>query len=108
MKQIVILCVITMWLVTIANARAHHGVIGDSVFNHPLALATTLQGNNDDVVKNRKQATMLVKQAYDARVISVVSANMNGNSGYKVKLLSNDGTVFYVFVEAKTGRMIRT
>ena len=59
-------------------------------------------------VSSRKQATTMVKRQYNARVLSVVASNVNGNSGYKAKLLSKDGTVFYVFVNAVTGQISRS
>lgn len=59
-------------------------------------------------VQSRKQATSMVKKQYNARVLSVVSAKSNGNSGYKAKLLDKNGTVFYVFINAETGRMSRS
>lgn len=68
----------------------------------------TLFAQDDLTVKSRKQATMMVKQGYDARVVSVVSVNANGVPGYRAKLLGKDGTVFYVFVNAKTGQMSRS
>ncbi len=72
------------------------------------ALDSFMFTKDDLKVKSRKQATLLVKQRYDARVISIKSASSNGSKGYRAKLLSKDGTVFYVFVDAKTGRVSRS
>lgn len=63
--------------------------------------------NRDLKVKSRQQATSMVKSRYKAKVISVSSSKVNGNPGYKAKLLGNDGTVFYVYVDAKSGQMRR-
>ncbi|MGS0728214.1 PepSY domain-containing protein, partial [Shewanella sp. 0m-11] len=49
----------------------------------------------------------LAKRQYRGKVLKVQSSRVNGNPGYSVKLLSNDGVVFYVNVDAKTGRVSR-
>ena len=59
-------------------------------------------------VTSRKQATAMVKARYKAKVLSVNSSQVNGNPGYRAKLLSDNGTVFYVSIDAKTGRMKRS
>lgn len=58
-------------------------------------------------VKSRQQATKMIKKAYRAKVVSVSSATVNGNSGYKAKLLDTNGTVFYVYIDAVSGQMSR-
>ena len=58
-------------------------------------------------VKNRQQATQMLIKRYSAKVINVQSAKVNGNPGYKAKLLANDGIVFYVYIDAITGQMTR-
>mgnify|MGYP001031184731 CR=1 FL=1 len=58
-------------------------------------------------VKDRRQATQMIKANYSAKLVSVVSAKVNGNPGYKAKLLGSDGVVFYVLLDAKTGQMKR-
>lgn len=58
-------------------------------------------------VKSRKQATAMVKSRYNAKVLSVQSATVNGNPGYKAKLLSSDGVVFFVYIDSVSGRMSR-
>lgn len=63
--------------------------------------------SRDLKVKSRQQATSMVKSRYKAKVLSVSSNKVNGNPGYKAKLLGNDGTVFYVYIDAKSGQMRR-
>jgi uncharacterized membrane protein YkoI len=58
-------------------------------------------------VSSRKQAASLAQARYKAKVLSVNSSKVNGNPGYRVKLLGNNGTVFYVLIDAKTGQMKR-
>lgn len=61
----------------------------------------------DYKVKNRQQATQMVKEKYRAKVLSIQSTKVNGNNGYKAKLLGNDGIVFYVYIDATSGQMKR-
>ncbi|HBF46597.1 MAG TPA: peptidase M4, partial [Shewanella frigidimarina] len=35
------------------------------------------------------------------------SANVNGHPGYRIKLLTNDGVIFYVLVDATNGSVKR-
>ncbi|WP_258405094.1 PepSY domain-containing protein [Shewanella psychrotolerans] len=58
-------------------------------------------------VKNRQQATQMVKSQYGGKVLSVQSTKVNGNPGYRAKLLSADGVVFYVSIDAVSGQMSR-
>ncbi|ABV88251.1 PepSY domain-containing protein [Shewanella pealeana] len=58
-------------------------------------------------VRSKEQAVQLAKRQYRGKVLKVQSSRVNGNPGYSVKLLSNDGVVFYVNVDAKTGRVSR-
>ncbi|ABZ77572.1 Propeptide PepSY amd peptidase M4 [Shewanella halifaxensis HAW-EB4] len=58
-------------------------------------------------VSNKEQAVQLAKRQYRGKVLKVQSSRVNGNPGYSVKLLSSDGVVFYVKVDAKTGRVSR-
>lgn len=71
------------------------------------ALFSLSAADNNLKVKNRRQAMAMAKASYKAKVLSVASSSVNGNPGYKVKLLSNDGTVFYVLIDAKSGQMRR-
>ena len=98
-------------LSTIANAAAN-GVQGlfvssDNVlaFNNRKLTNAQNQSTQSLIVKNRKQAIAMVKGRYQAKLLSMSSSKVNGNPGYRAKLLADKGTVFYVLIDAKTGRM---
>lgn len=55
------------------------------------------------VVNSPDQAVAVVQRQYRGKVLSVQSSG----SGYRVKILNNDGQVFSVSVEAATGRVSR-
>ncbi|EGT3626179.1 peptidase M4 [Morganella morganii] len=54
-------------------------------------------------VNSPDQAVAMVQRQYQGKVLSVQSSG----SGYRVKLLNNDGQVFSVSVDAATGRVSR-
>lgn len=58
-------------------------------------------------VRSREQAIQLVKKQYPGQVLKAQSSRINGHSGYKVKMISKDGLVFYVSVDAQTGSISR-
>ncbi|MEI6858597.1 MAG: PepSY domain-containing protein [Shewanella sp.] len=58
-------------------------------------------------ITSSQQAIQLVKRQYSGKILKVQSSRVKGNSGYRVKLLSSAGAVFYVSVDAKTGRVHR-
>ncbi len=55
------------------------------------------------VVNSPDQAVAMVQRQYRGKVLSVQSSG----SGYRVKILNNDGQVFSVSVDAATGRVSR-
>ncbi|WP_299569798.1 PepSY domain-containing protein [uncultured Shewanella sp.] len=59
------------------------------------------------VIKSSSQAAQLAKRQYSAKVLSVQSTKVGGSPGYRVKLLSNKGMVFYATVNARTGSVSR-
>ena len=65
------------------------------------------QGNSQLRVKSRDQAIQLVKRQYQGKVLKAQSSRVKGNPGYRIKMLSNQGVVFYVSVDAKTGSVRR-
>ena len=106
-----ILLIAGLALFRIPEARASHAL--NSSFVHisqanAIATLAMVSSNQALKVKNRKQATSLVKARYKAKVLSVSSAKVNGNPGYKAKLLGDNGTVFYVYIDAKTAQMKRS
>ena len=58
-------------------------------------------------VKSSSQAAQLAKRQYSAKVLSVQSTKVGGSPGYRVKMLSNQGMVFYATVNARTGSVSR-
>ena len=58
-------------------------------------------------VPTRKDAIKRVKRQYNGKVLKASSTRVQGAPGYKVKMLTNDGVVFYVYVNAQTGRVDR-
>lgn len=64
-------------------------------------LKKNTQSKKSYVVKSSKQAAQMVKGRYGGKVLST---KQSGKSGYKVKLLKNDGRIISVFVNAKTGK----
>lgn len=58
-------------------------------------------------VRSRKDAIKRVKRQYKGKVLKASSTRNQGAPGYKVKMITNDGVVFYVHVDAQTGRVSR-
>lgn len=58
-------------------------------------------------VNSSQQAVQLVQSQYQGKVLKVQSSRVNGNPGYRIKMLGNDGVVFYVSVDAQSGRVSR-
>ena len=56
-------------------------------------------------VRSPQQAAQLVKQRYGGKVLKVQRTQVNGNSGYRVKLLKANGQITSYSVDAKTGRI---
>ncbi|MCW8834683.1 MAG: PepSY domain-containing protein [Colwellia sp.] len=52
-------------------------------------------------VKSSKQAAQMAKGRYGGKVLKV----QKQKSGYRVKLIKNDGHIVSVFVDAKSGRI---
>ena len=94
-------------MLPLQEARANNAVSNALKISTPTSGFLRSNNARDLKVKSRQQATSLVKSRYRAKVISVSSSKVNGNPGYKAKLLGNDGTVFYVYVDAKSGQMRR-
>ncbi|MEH6465018.1 MAG: PepSY domain-containing protein [Shewanella psychromarinicola] len=63
--------------------------------------------NNNLVVTSAQQAVQIAQRRYSGKVLKVQSANVNGHPGYRIKLLTNDGVIFYVSVDATNGAVTR-
>lgn len=58
-------------------------------------------------IANSQQAARLVKGRFGGKVLKVQRTKVNGNPGYKVKLLKDNGHVISVKVDATNGRISR-
>ena len=68
------------------------------------------QNNNQNsnlVVASAQHAVQIAQSRYSGKVLKVQSANVNGHTGYRIKLLTNDGVIFYVLVDATNGAVTR-
>jgi uncharacterized membrane protein YkoI len=54
-------------------------------------------------VSSSAQAIQLVKRQYQGKVLKAQATKINGQPGYKVKMISKEGRVFYIFVDAQSG-----
>ncbi|GGP44832.1 PepSY domain-containing protein [Shewanella saliphila] len=76
----------------------------------PFELVPGLKDNrqsNNLVVTSAQQAIQIAKRSYSGKVLKVQSSSVNGHPGYRVKLLTNDGVIFYVSVDATNGSVRR-
>lgn len=65
------------------------------------------QGQQALKVTSGDQAASMAASRFPGRVLKVSRSQVGGNPGYRVKMVSNDGKVFYVSVDARTGRVGR-
>ncbi|GHG01236.1 PepSY domain-containing protein [Thalassotalea marina] len=56
-------------------------------------------------VNNAQQAARLVKKHTGGKVLKVERAKVNGNPGYKVKVLKDNGHVVSMKIDAITGKV---
>ena len=59
------------------------------------------------VVTSRQDAIRKAKGRYQGKVLKAQSVRIKGDSGYKIKMLSTEGVIFYVYVDARTGRVVK-
>ncbi|QSX29814.1 PepSY domain-containing protein [Shewanella cyperi] len=58
-------------------------------------------------VRSPEQAASMASGRYPGKVLKVGRSTVNGNPGYRIKMVTNDGKVFYVAVDAVTGSVGR-
>ncbi|WOT06081.1 PepSY domain-containing protein [Shewanella youngdeokensis] len=104
MKAVLLLVFIS--LTTLGSLPAYAGGHKPAFAIAAMGIANA-RGSKSLQVNSSQQAVQLVKRQYSGKVLKVQSANVRGGAGYRVKLLSKDGVVFYVNVNAKTGRVSR-
>ncbi|ACJ30263.1 Propeptide, PepSY amd peptidase M4 [Shewanella piezotolerans WP3] len=104
MKAVLLLILIPLALLgsTSATASGHYFTISSV----SMAMAA-IHAEKSLKVGSSQQAAQLVKSRYSGKILKVQSTRVNGNPGYRVKLLSKDGVVFHVSVDAKTGSIRR-
>lgn len=77
----------------------------------PTLLAKQPQNNRQDkqqtqlVVRSGNQAAQMVKSRYGGKVLKVDNTRVNGAPGYRVKLLTENGRIIYVSVNASNGQL---
>lgn len=71
------------------------------------ASGTYFSGANNQslAVSNSQQAARLVKAKYGGKILKVQRIKVNGHSGYRVKVLKDNGHVISVTVDAVSGRI---
>jgi hypothetical protein len=87
-----------------SSAAASMAVFSFNGLQHP---GPQKQKQQNLVIKSAQQASSRAQSQYGGKVLRVQSSQVNGNPGYQVKLLSNDGVVFYASVNAVTGAVSR-
>ncbi|WP_372882921.1 PepSY domain-containing protein [Psychromonas sp.] len=70
-------------------------------------VASTAGQSSKLKVSSRAQAIQLAQRQYQGKVLKAQSSSVNSHPGYKVKMLSKEGLVFYVLIDAQTGRISR-
>jgi len=74
---------------------------------HADPLSPAKQQNKSSLkVRSSQQAAQLVKSRFGGKVLKVNKQNVNGHSGYKVKLLKKNGHVVSILVDAQSGRIV--
>jgi uncharacterized membrane protein YkoI len=102
------LCTVSVSLACTSSVMAHaHGA---STYAYSQVRLTQQPGPNsqsDLAIRTPQQAMQRVRSQYQAKVLTIQASQVNGNPGYRVKLLTDQGEVFYVLVDAKTGAIYR-
>lgn len=86
-------------------ANAHASINGGKTTR--IAEQSLKSSPNKLKVSSRAQAIQLAQRQYQGKVLKAQSSNVNSHPGYKVKMLSKEGLVFYVLIDAETGHISR-
>lgn len=77
-----------------------------SISAMPVNPGAYVQGAKSSLaVSSSQQAARIVKSKYGGKILKVQRTKVNGNTGYKVKVLKNNGHVITVSVDAVSGRI---
>ncbi|MDT0604504.1 MULTISPECIES: PepSY domain-containing protein [Thalassotalea] len=85
--------VVTTWSFSAMPVAAYHGAYIQGAKSSSLAISSS------------QQAARIVKSQFGGKILKVQRTKVNGNSGYKVKVLKNNGHVITVTVDAVSGRI---
>ncbi|GGB50475.1 PepSY domain-containing protein [Shewanella inventionis] len=99
-----------LMLVISSHSVAGTSLVATSSIVAPFQLVPGPKDNRQSknlVVSSAQQAIQIAKRSYSGKVLKVQSSSVNGNPGYRVKLLTNDGVIFYVSVDATNGSVSR-
>ncbi|MBB1268136.1 PepSY domain-containing protein [Shewanella sp. SR44-3] len=97
-----------MSIVYTSSAIAKASVaVASSLSQAGYALQPGPSNSADLAIRTPQQAMQRVRSQYQAKVLTIQASQVNGNPGYRVKLLTAQGEVFYVLVDAKTGAIYR-
>jgi uncharacterized membrane protein YkoI len=81
-----------------------------SVFSNSLVaqpFANAQYQNKTLKVTSSRQAAQMAVSRFGGKVLKVQHKKSNGQQGYKVKLLKQNGNIVTIFVNAKSGRLVR-
>ncbi|WDE10565.1 PepSY domain-containing protein [Thalassomonas haliotis] len=92
------------------KAQANHAINSYQVTGYGLPSAGDKAGKKERHKKSsrkisQQQAAQKVKNRYGGKVLKVQSSKVNGQSGYKVKLLKKDGHIISVLVDGHSGKI---
>ena len=105
MASLLTLSVGLLFSLTVSAAHVQHSTLAADSMG--MAGKSAQQNPSKLKVKSREQAIQRVKQQYQGQVLKAQSSRVQGHPGYKVKLISKEGLVFYVSVDAQTGSISR-
>lgn len=77
-----------------------------SLNNYTPVYAQPYEASKTYRVANSQQAARLVKARIGGKILKVQRIKVKGNLGYKVKVLTNNGHVMSVKVDAVSGKIV--
>lgn len=110
MRSVLLLMLFLSLLLGFTRAQANDAVTSNRVTAYDLPSVGDQANKKERNKKSGKkisqqQAAQKVKNRYGGKVLKVQSSKVNGNAGYKVKLLKKDGHIISVLVDGKSGKI---
>ncbi|UJF21343.1 PepSY domain-containing protein [Shewanella sp. OMA3-2] len=107
LKSVMIL--VSLWCSLLCFSWPSYAQISPIVLNLVMLQQPGPQNNKQQnlVIRSPQQASSRAQSQFGGKVLRVQPSQVNGHPGYSVKLLSNDGVVFYASVNAVTGAVSR-